>query len=169
MSLARTKPVTKRRVGRPTGYRPELGARIADAMATGLSLEAAAAECGIAPRTVFNWQNEYLEFLQAIEEGRARALLYWERLAIAQAHGAPGNAGIVSLALRNRSRSASGWVDKTTVEHAGTVEHKLTNVINVDDLDDEELDVLERALEKTIESQEREKQRQIGSAPTMRR
>ena len=94
--------------------------------------------------------NEHDDFRQAIEEGRARALLYWEKLAIAQAHGAPGNAGIVSLALRNRSRSASGWVDKTAVELTGAVSvTTTTDTLDVSDLTDEELDVLERVLIKT--------------------
>ena len=33
--------------GRPANYRPEVGQQIAEAMATGLSLEAAAASCGV--------------------------------------------------------------------------------------------------------------------------
>jgi len=33
--------------GRPANYRPEVGQQIADAMAMGLSLEAAAASCGV--------------------------------------------------------------------------------------------------------------------------
>ena len=119
-------------------------------MAMGLSLEAAAAACGIGPRTVFTWQGEHDEFRQAIEDGRALALLFWEKRAIALAEGAPGNAGLVSLALRNRSRSASGWVDKSSVEHTGAVQVKTTNLLDVSDLTDEELDVLERALRTTL-------------------
>jgi len=50
MLASASKSVAKLPVGRPTSYRPELGARIADETAKGFSLEAAAAECGIGPR-----------------------------------------------------------------------------------------------------------------------
>ena len=112
-------PATKRAIGRPTLYTPEQGARIADAMADGLSLEAAAASCGVGPRTAFTWQNEHDEFRQAVEHGRARALLFWEKRAIALANGEPGNAAVVTLGLKNRSRAASGWHDAQRLEHSG--------------------------------------------------
>ena len=88
-------------------------------MATGLSLEAAAASIGISARVVFDWQNRHPEFLQAVQEGRQQALLFWERKAIAMAEGAPGNAQLVMLALKNRSRAASGWHDAQRLEHTG--------------------------------------------------
>jgi hypothetical protein len=69
---------------------------------------------------LFTWQNQNEEFRQAIQEGRQRALLYWERLALSVAAGAPGNAGLISLALRNRSRAASGWHDAQRLEHTGS-------------------------------------------------
>ena len=49
-------PKPKHPGGRPTIYRPEMGDMIADAMATGLSAEAAAAKVGISARSLFNWQ-----------------------------------------------------------------------------------------------------------------
>ena len=89
-------------------------------MSEGLSLEAAAASMGVSPRVVFDWQSKHPEFLQAIQEGRQKALLFWERKAIAMADGAPGNAQLVMLALKNRSRAASGWHDAHRLEHTGT-------------------------------------------------
>ena len=82
---------------------------IIGAMAKGLSAEAGAAAIGISARSLFYWQREHPEFLQPIQEGRHKALLFWEQLAIGQATGQPGHAQIVSLALRNRSRAAHGW------------------------------------------------------------
>ena len=105
--------------GRPSRYTPDIGERISDAMATGLSLEAAAASCGVGPRTAFTWQNQHEQFRQAVEDGRARALLFWERRAIALANGEGGNAAIVALGLRNRCRAASGWHDAQRLEHSG--------------------------------------------------
>src|SRR5437660_3198634 len=42
--------------GRPTLYRREMCARLVDAMAGGLTAEAAAARIGISARSLFNWQ-----------------------------------------------------------------------------------------------------------------
>jgi hypothetical protein len=105
--------------GRPTRYSKEISDALVKAMATGLSLEAAAAKIGVGPRTLFTWQNKHEEFRQAIQEGRQQALLFWERRAIAMAEGAPGNAQLVTLALKNRSRAASGWHDAQRIEHTG--------------------------------------------------
>jgi hypothetical protein len=89
-------------------------------MATGLSAEAAAAKIGISARALFYWQRKHPEFLQAIQEGRQRGLLWWEKRALAMARGRPGNTQIVTLALRNRSRAAHGWNnDVVKVEHSG--------------------------------------------------
>jgi hypothetical protein len=71
----------KRPVGRPTSYRREYCARIIKAMASGLSAEAAAAKIGISARSLFYWQREHPEFLQAIQEGRQQGLLWWEKRA----------------------------------------------------------------------------------------
>ena len=46
-------PTAKRPVGRPTAYRPEMCEQLIEAMATGLSAEAAAAKIGISARCVF--------------------------------------------------------------------------------------------------------------------
>jgi hypothetical protein len=112
-------------------------------MATGLSLDAAAAEIGISPRSAYKFQRDVSEFAQAVEEGCALALAFWEKRAIAVASGKPGNAAIISLGLRNRSRSASGWHESVRTEHSGPdgqpvqVEQKSTidvSVLNADQL-----------------------------------
>ena len=147
-----TKP--KHPGGRPTNYRPEIGRRIADAMATGLSLEAAAASCGVGPRTAFTWQGQHEEFRQAVEDGRARSLLFWERRAIALAGGEAGNAAIVTLGLKNRSRAANGWHDAQRLEHSGpngaAIHQHITRTLDVSTLNDEQLEALEMALLATM-------------------
>ena len=114
------KPKSKRSVGRPSSYRRELRDRIIEAMASGLSAEAAAARIGISARSLFYWQQQHPEFLQAIQEGRQRSQLWWEERAIAMAKGGAGNAQIVMLGLRNRSRAATGWNNESMkLEHSG--------------------------------------------------
>jgi hypothetical protein len=105
-SLAKT---PQRSAGRPSSYRREYCDRIIEAMANGLSAEAAAAGIGISARSLFYWQQQHPEFLQAIQEGRQRSQLWWEKRAIAMAKGGAGNTQIVMLGRRNRSRAATGW------------------------------------------------------------
>ena len=106
--------------GRPTLYRREMCDRLVEAMAGGLTAEAAAARIGISARSLFYWQKEHAEFLQAIQEGRQRSQLWWEERALAMANGESGNTQIVVLGLRNRSRAASGWNNDTVkLEHTG--------------------------------------------------
>ena len=147
-------PKPKHPGGRPTIYRPEMGDMIADAMATGLSAEAAAAKVGISARSLFNWQQEHPDLLQAIQEGRQRALLWWEERALAMAEGKPGSAQIVTLGLKNRSRAASGWHDAQRLEHSGPnggpIQQRVTADINLKVLTDDELALFEELLVKTL-------------------
>jgi hypothetical protein len=109
--------------------------QLIEAMATGLSAEAAAAKIGISARCVFEWQKVHPEFLQAVQEGRHQALLFWEQRAIAVAHGKPGNAQLITLALKNRSRAASGWhhdIQKTELTGAdgGAIQTEVRTTID---------------------------------------
>lgn len=119
-------------------------------MATGLSLDAAAAEIGVSPRTAYQWQRDISEFSHAIEVGRAKALLVWEKRAIDVAHGKPGNAQIISLGLRNRSRSASGWHEAVRNEHSGPdgapVQVQQKSTLDVSKLTPEQRDALRELL-----------------------
>ena len=154
--MMRTNPTPKHRGGRPSSYRPDIGLKIADAMATGLSLEAAAASCGVGPRTAFTWQGQHEEFRQAVEDGRARSLLFWERRVIALASGEAGSAAVVTLGLKNRSRAASGWHDAQRLEHSGPdggpVQQQVVRRLDVSTLNEEQLEALEMALLATMGS-----------------
>ncbi|MBP6768802.1 MAG: hypothetical protein KA171_13565 [Reyranella sp.] len=135
--------------GRPTLYRRESCNQIVEAMATGLSAEAAAARIGISARSLFYWQRQHPEFLQAIQEGRQKCLLFWEERALEMAAGAPGNNQIVVLALKNRSRAAYGWHhDAQRLEHSGpngaplAIEASTRNTLDVRSMSVEDRDAL---------------------------
>ena len=128
-------PTAKRPVGRPTAYRPEMCQQLIEAMAGGHSAEAGAAKIGISARSLFEWQKLHPEFLMAIQEGRHRAVLFWESLAIDVARGKPGNSQMITLALKNRSRAASGWhhdVQKTELTGAdgGAIQTEVKTTID---------------------------------------
>jgi hypothetical protein len=135
----------KNKVGRPSLYRAEYCEAIIDVMANGYSLEAAAAKMNIPIRCLYDWQNRHPEFSQAVHEGRIKALAWWEERAMATASGAQGNSQIISLGLKNRSRSASGWVDTIKQEISGNdggpIKVETTN-IDVNDLTPEQRDAL---------------------------
>jgi hypothetical protein len=139
--------------GRPTLYRREMCDRLVEAMAKGLTAEAAAARIGISARSLFYWQKEHPEFLQAIQEGRQRSQLWWEERALAMANGEAGNTQIVMLGLRNRSRAATGWNNDTVkLEHSGPeggpleVEVKDEHKIDIESLSHEQRDQLREIL-----------------------
>ena len=137
--------------GRPTLYRREMCHRLVEAMATGLTAEAAAARIGISARSLFYWQKEHPEFLQAIQEGRQRSQLWWEERAIAMANGEAGNTQLVVLGLRNRSRAASGWNNETVkLEHlgpeGGAIQVEPTHKIDIASLEPEQREQLREIL-----------------------
>jgi hypothetical protein len=137
--------------GRPTLYRREMCDRLVEAMAEGLTAEAAAARIGISARSLFYWQQQHPEFLQAIQEGRQRSQLWWEERALAMANGEAGNTQIVMLGLRNRSRAATGWNNDTVkLEHTGPeggpVEVKAEHKIDIAALEPEQRDQLREIL-----------------------
>ena len=144
-----TKP--KHAGGRPTLYRREMCDRLVEAMADGLTAEAAAARIGISARSLFYWQQQHPEFLQAIQEGRQRSQLWWEERALAMANGESGNTQIVVLGLQNRSRAATGWNNDTVkLEHTGPeggpVEVKAEHKIDIESLEPEQRDQLRQVL-----------------------
>ena len=125
--------------------------RLVEAMAEGLTAEAAAARIGISARSLFYWQQQHPEFLQAIQEGRQRSQLWWEERALAMASGETGNTQIVMLGLRNRSRAASGWNNDTVkLEHSGPeggpVEVEAEHKIDIESLSHEQRDQLREIL-----------------------
>jgi hypothetical protein len=125
--------------------------RLIEAMAGGLTAEAAAARIGISARSLFYWQQQHPEFLQAIQEGRQRSQLWWEERALAMANGESGNTQIVVLGLRNRSRAATGWNNDTVkLEHTGPedgpVEVKAEHKIDIASLEPEQRDQLREIL-----------------------
>ena len=151
-----TKP--KHAGGRPTLYRRELCDRLVEAMSGGLSAEAAAAKVGISARSLFYWQRQHPEFLQAIQEGRQKCLLYWEERGIAIANGEPGNLQMVMLALKNRSRAAQGWSNEQLQVQHSLEAHQENRPLNLYRLDEEERSTLRQLLIKAAPDRDGERQ-----------
>lgn len=143
---------TRRPIGRPTKYDPSFCDLIIEEMGKGYSLDAASVRIGVNASSLYLWQQQHPDFSKAIEEGRRRALQWWEDRALNVADGKPGNQQMISLALRNRSRAANGWVDTQKLEHSGPDGSPIQtqNTLDVSGLNSDQLDALMTALEASV-------------------
>jgi len=108
--------------GFPSSYTPQAIEAVAAQMSLGYSLEAAASLAGVGRTTLYRWLDEHPESRAVIQDAQSNALAWWESRARAAAEGEPGNSQIISLGVRNRARSPSGWHhggETQRVEHTG--------------------------------------------------
>ena len=134
----KTKKPSKR-VGRPKlVVTKEMCARAEAYASQGLTSEQIALALGIGQSTLYDKQNEFKEFAEAIKRGKGRGIqrvtnkLYEKAL--------EGDNTAMIFYLKNRA----GWQDK--IEKETIVEHK--QVIDLTRISDEELDNLERTLRR---------------------
>ena len=140
--------------GREIQYRQECCELIIALMADGLSLDACAAHLGVDLDTLQLWRRVHPEFAAAVRQGWAASIAWWELRSRAVAEGEPGNARHIQWALQARSHSASGWSkDAPRCPEDELVSADASNCItqlDVSELSNEEMDVLERALRKSM-------------------
>ena len=104
--------------GRPTDYTPDLGDRILALMEEGLSLTAAAAECDVHRRRVYDWETKHPEFAELVQLGRAKRQLFLERRLMGAADGPSVTSSIFAL----KNTNPDDWRDKREVEHSGGID-----------------------------------------------
>lgn len=113
--------------GRPTDYTPELGDRILELMSEGLSLAAAAAECDVHRRRVYEWEERHPEFAELVQLGRSKRQMFLERRLMAATEGPVVTSSI--FALKNAGQG--DWRDKVETEHSGHVKtERITRTIH---------------------------------------
>jgi len=76
-----TEPTEKRPVGRPSQYDPAYCERIIELGRLGKSIEQIAAQIGVGTKTMYNWRDEFPEFLRALEIAKELELDWWENIA----------------------------------------------------------------------------------------
>lgn len=79
-----TDTTEKRPVGRPSLYKPEYCEEVIALGKIGKSTEAIGAILGVGTKTLYNWRDENIEFLHALELAKEFELQWWED--IAQTH-----------------------------------------------------------------------------------
>ena len=95
-----------RPVGRPSLYDPSYCDKVVELGALGKSTEQIAGTLGFALRTIYLWRDTHPEFMQALEEAKAKELHWWEDQAQAymleHKDGAKLNASIWSRSMAAR-------------------------------------------------------------------
>jgi transposase-like protein len=76
-----TDQIEKRPVGRPSQYDPAYCERIIELGRLGKSIEQIAAQIGVGTKTIYNWRDEFPEFLRALEMAKELELDWWENIA----------------------------------------------------------------------------------------
>jgi len=66
--------------GQPTKYKPEYCALLIEHMKKGLSYECFGAVVGTCKQTIYNWEKDNPEFLDAKNKGRQLSQMFWESI-----------------------------------------------------------------------------------------
>jgi hypothetical protein len=82
-------------LGRPSKYDPKYCQTVIDLMSEGASIEELVLELGICKQTIYNWQQEHPDFLDAIKTGVELSEGWWKREG--------------RKALRDKDFSYTGW------------------------------------------------------------
>ena len=128
-----------KKIGRPKFVVTKEMCERAEAYASqGLTQEQIAAVMGMATSTLYDKQNEFTEFSNAIKRGKGKGIQQVTNKLFEKALEGDNTAMI--FYLKNRA----GWQDK--IEKETIVEHK--QVIDLTRISDEELDNLERTLRR---------------------
>lgn len=105
--------------GRPSKYESRFCDMIVDAMATGKSITAFAAEIDVSRATINVWMEAHPEFLEAVNIAKAKCAAWWEEKGrkMAEFGGAPGQSTLVVFGLKNMGND--DWADVVKNEHSG--------------------------------------------------
>lgn len=101
-------------VGRPSKYKEEYCQMIIDHMKRGLSIESFAGVVGVHKDTIYEWKEVHPEFSDALKQGEAQSLLFWELLGIDGANGKIPNFSASSFIFNMKNRF--DWKDKKEIK-----------------------------------------------------
>ena len=130
----------KRKVGRPRfEITPEVCEKVENLSAQGLTVEQISLVLGINKSTLFDKQNEYSDFSDAIKRGRGKGIANVTNALYEKATVDRDNTAIIFY-LKNRA----GWVDKQEIQ--STVEQR--HVIDLTRIPDDQLESIENAFSR---------------------
>ena len=130
----------KRKVGRPRfEVTPEVCEQVENLAAQGLTVDQIALVLGVSHWTIYERQNEYSEFSDAIKRGRGKGIANVTNALYEKATVDKDNTAMIFY-LKNRA----GWVDKQEVQ--STVEQR--HVIDLTRIPDDQLESIEAAFSR---------------------
>lgn len=107
--------------GRPTKYKKAFCKQLVEHMEKGFSLESFAAEINCCKQTLYNWQENHPDFLDAVQKGEAKSRLFWERIGIAGTIGKIDNFKQASWSFNISNRFPKEWKHRQSVDQTVTV------------------------------------------------
>lgn len=125
--------------GRPTDYDEKYCEMLIEHMEQGLSFESFAGLIGCASSTLYNWEKDNPEFLEAKKIGFDRNRLFYERAGINMMKDGQGSATVWLFNMKNRFPKQ--WRDKQEVESTNV---NYNHNKDVTEWTDEELDAATR-------------------------
>ena len=129
----------KRKVGRPRfEITPEVCEKVENLSAQGLTVDQIALVLGVSHWTIYERQNEFPEFSDALKRGRGKGVANVTNALYTKAVDGDNTAMI--FYLKNRA----GWVDKQEVQ--STVEQR--HVIDLTRIPDDQLESIENAFSR---------------------
>ena len=130
----------KRKVGRPRfEVTPEVCEQVENLAAQGLTVDQIALVLGVHKATLFDKQNEYSDFSDAIKRGRGKGIANVTNALYEKATVDKDNTAMIFY-LKNRA----GWVDKQEVQ--STVEQR--HVIDLTRIPDDQLESIEASFSR---------------------
>jgi len=130
----------KRKVGRPRfEVTPEVCEQVENLAAQGLTVDQIALVLGVSHWTIYERQNEFPEFSDAIKRGRGKGIANVTNALYEKATVDKDNTAMIFY-LKNRA----GWVDKQEVQ--STVEQR--HVIDLTRIPDDQLESIEAAFSR---------------------
>ena len=130
----------KRKVGRPRfEITPEVCEKVENLSAQGLTVEQISLVLGINKSTMFDKQNEYSDFSDALKRGRGKGIANVTNALYQKATVDRDNTAIIFY-LKNRA----GWVDKQEIQ--STVEQR--HIIDLTRIPNDQLEQLENAFSR---------------------
>ena len=131
-----TNVVTMPSAGRPSKYQLRFCEDVLAWGAEGWSLTEMAAEIGVSKQTLYNWQQEHPEFLDASTRARDRSQAWWERAGRLGMTADKFNAAV--WAKNMNCRFPDDWRETSRQEQTGAnggpikTEARVINVIGVE-------------------------------------
>jgi transposase len=123
----------KKKMGRPTKYKPEFCQRVIELASEGMGKAEIACGIGVSRDTIHEWTKVHQDFSDAIRRAYEEALAWWERKGREATFGGVPGFQSTAYIFQMKNRFKDDWRDKIDhdVEFTGDIHVKLGG--NVDD------------------------------------